>query len=270
MICTVLGGRGFIGRQLVATLKSHGFSPYCPNKIEDIGERALGVLFYCVGLTADFRDRPLATVEAHVCLLKRFLQESTFDRLIYLSSTRVYSGLHGEVSEDADLLVNPNSFSDLYNLSKIMGESLCLHSGRNTVVVRLSNVIGADFSSKNFLFDLIREACDNGNCVLHTSPDSSKDYILVKDVISALITLARHPDPKAIYNVASGQNLTNSQVCESISRVVDCHWEVSEVAPLLNFPCINVALVQQDCGLEPGDVLGVVEKLVYEYRDRKV
>jgi nucleoside-diphosphate-sugar epimerase len=270
MICTVLGARGFIGRQVAAVLQTHGFSPYCPDKVEDIGRRSLGIVFYCIGLTADFRERPLDTVEAHVCLLNRLLLEANFDRMIYLSSTRVYAGLHGIVGEGADLRVNPNSFSDLYNLSKIMGESACLHSGRDAVVVRLSNVVGSDFSSNNFLFDLIREACDNGYIILRSALESSKDYILVGDGVNALIAIAAHPAPRPIYNVASGRNLTNFQVCETIARVADCDWEVSVGAPLLDFPCINVSRAQQDLGLVSGDVLALIEKLVYQYRTTKV
>lgn len=177
MICTVLGSSGFIGKHVAAMLRTQGSSPYCPDKCEDLRGRKLGIVFYCIGLTSDFREQPLATVDAHVCLINRLLQEAIFDRIIYLSSTRVYAGLNGIVSEDAELRVNPNSFSDLYNLSKIMGESACLHSGRDAVVVRLSNVVGYDFSSNNLLFDLIRDACDKGDIILRSAPESSKDYI---------------------------------------------------------------------------------------------
>ena len=270
MICTVLGARGFIGRQVAAVLHTQGFSPYCPDKVEDIGGRSLGIVFYCIGLTADFRERPLDAVEAHVCLLNRLLREANFDRLIYLSSTRVYAGLCGLVSEDADLIVNPNDISDLYNLSKLMGESACLHSGRDAVAARLSNVVGTDFDSGNFLFDLIREACDCGVIRLRSAAESVKDYILVSDAVNALVALSMHPHPKPIYNVASGRNLSNTDICEAIAEAADCRWEVLDGAPLLEFPRIDISRSRQELGLIPVDVLGQLENLVYQYRTRKV
>lgn len=71
---TVLGGSGFIGWQLAATLRQQGEDVYVPPR--DHGarfDRPLGDVVYAVGVTADFRSRPFATVEAHVCLLRRVL-----------------------------------------------------------------------------------------------------------------------------------------------------------------------------------------------------
>lgn len=270
MTYTVLGAQGFIGKQVAAVLHQRGHTPFCPHRNEDLTSRSLGTVFYCIGLTADFRERPLDTVDAHVCILNRLLRDASFDRLIYLSSTRVYSGLHGIVSEDSSLVVNPNDFSDLYNLSKLMGESACLHSGQDVVVARLSNVVGLDFSSDNFLFDLIRDGCDDKLIHLRSAAESAKDYILVGDAVHAIVAIAEQPHPKLVYNVASGRNLSNAQVCEAIAGVEGCRWEVAASAPLLDFPIIDVSRAQQDLGLLPADVLDVLGDLVCQYRARKV
>jgi nucleoside-diphosphate-sugar epimerase len=268
---TVLGANGFIGRNLVAYLHNEGYEVWAPSRTNsNILIEPLGHVFYCIGLTADFRRRPLDTVEAHVCVLKRLLRKASFVRLIYLSSTRIYSGMNGSVNEGVSLMVNPNEFSDLYNLSKLMGESACLHCGRDAVVARLSNVVGSDFSSDNFIFELIREACEDGVIQLRAAPESVKDYVFVTDVVRSLVALAKHPNPKPVYNVASGRNLSNAQVCEAIARAGGCRWEVSANAPLLQFPQIDISLAQEELGLIPSDVLNVLKDLVIEYHSKRV
>lgn len=268
---TILGASGFVGSQLVKILNSSGVDCYVPARGDnELFKRDLGRVFYCIGLTADFRQRPLETVDAHVCILNRLLREASFDRLIYFSSTRVYAGLSGKVNEDTQLVVNPNTPADLYNISKLMGESVCLQSGRDTVIARLSNVVGSDFTSDNFIFALIREACDGKLIRLRSAVESVKDFILLKDAVQALVALGECHHPKPIYNIASGRNLSNAQICEVIAGIEHCKWEVVTGAPLLSFPDIDISRARQDLGLMPSDVLGSLEDLVCQYRERKV
>ncbi len=92
-----------------------------------------------------------------MCLLRQVMAEARFERLIYLSSTRVYGSGGGDtpVHEAMPLMVDSHSGSDLYNLSKLMGESLCLHGSQGrAMVVRLSNVIGAMMRRARISFPL--------------------------------------------------------------------------------------------------------------------
>ena len=69
-LVTVLGAGGFIGGALVARLIAEG-RPVDPVTRDDLpallsARRPAGDVIYCIGLTADFRTRPLDTAEAHV------------------------------------------------------------------------------------------------------------------------------------------------------------------------------------------------------------
>ena len=140
---TLIGGHGFIGSHLLEELKKTHWDVLVSEKNDPrLLTEELGHVFYCAGLTADFRQRPFDTVHAHVSDVASILQKSAFKSLTYLSSTRVYSGAIS-TKEDAVLQVNPTDANDLYNLSKLMGESICLQSGKNVRVVRLSNVYGS-------------------------------------------------------------------------------------------------------------------------------
>jgi len=243
-----------IGRRLVAHLRAGGDEVWAPERGDEQSfRRPLGHVIYAIGITADFRTRPLDTVQAHVCLVTQLLREADFDSLLYLSSTRVYAGA-ASGDEDAALQVRSQNPSDVYNLSKLMGESVCLASGRQAVrVVRLSNVVGGDDAeTDNFLPALWREA-QTGQIVLRSALSSAKDYIHIDDVVNLLPRIARSARD-VIYNVASGQQITHGQWVERLVALTGCIITVLPNAPEMGFVPVNVSRVCTEFGFVPRSV----------------
>lgn len=263
---TVLGASGVIGRRATAHLRATGHDVETPPRGDaTLFSRPLGHVIYAIGLTADFRCRPFDTVEAHVCLLHDVLQRASFESLLYLSSTRVYARADNG-REDAVLPVQPQDPSDLYNLSKLLGESLCLSCGRaNVRVARLSNVVGGeDENSDNFVPTLVREA-RAGRIVLQTSPDSAKDYIHIDDVAELLPRIAasgRH----RIYNVASGVTTQHAEWVAQLVKLTGCVVEVAPQAPRVDFVLIEVDHIQTEFGFTPRPVLPVLAQALQPLR----
>jgi nucleoside-diphosphate-sugar epimerase len=260
---TVLGASGFIGRNLVVHLRSQGHEVLTPARDDpSVLTEPLGHVFYCIGLTADFRSRPFDSVRAHVGVLADILQHASFTSLVYLSSTRVYAkSLHG--SEQEAVVVDSNDPSDLYNLSKLAGESLCRASKRCGVkVVRLSNVIGPDARSENFLFVLIREAL-SGRIVLQSDPTSCKDYIRIDDVVGLLPRVASEGQ-QWIYNLGSGVNLRHREIVDKLSSLTGCAVEVIPDAIAQVFPIINIDRISQEFGFVTKPILDYLPDLISE------
>ena len=250
MSFTVLGSTGFIGKALAESLIFQGHSVYSPagkgeGWLNEVLSRNLGHVFYCIGLTADFRSRPFDTVEAHVCLLRKILEYGQMDSLTYLSSTRIYEGA---ISTDELTMLQgiPANPSHLYNLSKLMGESLCLSSGRKTKVVRLSNVYGQDMEDKNFLSEVLKESASTGRIRFETSSKSSKDFISLQEVVRLLPRIAI--DGKfEIYNLARGKNTTNAEIAELLNQSgVEISF-ADESAEWI-FPNISIQRLQAEFG----------------------
>ena len=127
-------------------------------------------------MTSNFREKPFETIRSHICLLLEILGNADFDSFVYLSSTRVYSRATGS-HEDTVLGAAPTDPEDLYNLSKMMGESICLSPILNNVkIIRLSNVYGSDFKSNNFIFSIIRDAVNSKkiDCIVEVEPNSKQ------------------------------------------------------------------------------------------------
>ena len=267
---TVLGAPGFIGSHLAAGLRALGHECMTPNRDElDHLPGDLGHVFYCIGLTADFRVRPFDTVRAHVGVLADILERATFQSLLYISSTRVYAGSNSG-AEDSLLCAHPPNPNDLYNLSKMTGECLCFATGHAAVrVARVSNVYGDDFSSDNFLASLIRDAVDNGHLRLETSLESNKDYVGMKDLVfllPAITTSGRY----RVYNVASGRNISHRELVSELQRASGCSFSVCEDAPVLQFPTVHVQRIKEEFGFAAGSLLEELPGLVQAYRKQRV
>lgn len=207
---------------------------------------------YCIGLTADFRNRPWDTVDAHVGILRHLLAKGHFASLTYLSSTRVYLGSNAG-HEDAPLTVRPEAPDQLYNLSKLMGESLChaAHRPEKPVrVVRLSNVVGGDLNSDNFIYALLREALATGTIQLNSSLDSAKDYIALPDVTRMLEHIASHGQARC-YNLASGQQTRHGEIVQAIATLTGARVSVAADAPRMDFPAIDIRRLREEFGFAP-------------------
>jgi nucleoside-diphosphate-sugar epimerase len=263
---TVLGSQGFIGRHVVHELQQLGLPYFAPPREEPLSGTPLGDVIYCIGLTADFRSRPFETVEAHVVKLRDVLEGSDLDSLLYLSSTRVYGVRDEKAHEDDAIFASPGQADDLYNISKVMGESLTLNCGRPARVARLSNVYGPDFDSDNLLPSLIREAVGNHTVMFQTSRDSCRDYVAVTDVARLLVEIALRGQQR-IYNIACGTNVTNLQLGELLGRVTGCDVSFAADASRIAYPPIGVARIREEFGFHAPDSLDGIEQLVRLYVD---
>lgn len=258
---TVLGAQGFIGSRLVAHLRDEGHSVSAPPRHADWSGGHLGHVLYAIGVTHDFRSRPFDTVAAHVSRLAELLATGQFDSLVYLSSARVYQGLSGTVDESTNLLVNSTRPDDLYNLSKLTGESLALASGRPVRVVRLSNVYDPADRSDAFLPSVLRAVAEHGALTLRTGPGSTRDYVSLRDVVSLLPRIALH-GRQDVYNVTYGANLSHSQLAAQLQAFTGCQVSYSTAAADAVMPRISNRRIVDEFGFRPPALLDDLPQLL--------
>jgi nucleoside-diphosphate-sugar epimerase len=263
---TVIGATGFIGSALTGHLQHLGHEVFAPARgSSDLFRVPLGHVIYAAGITADFRTRPFDTLRANLGLLSDVLERSGFASLLYLSSTRLYR--HAATSDEiAAICVRPEDAEDLYDLTKLTAEALCHASKRDGVrVARISNVVGRNFQSRTFLIALIREACETGEIALHTAPESTKDYVLLEDVVGVLPAIAVD-GRQACYNVGSGSALTHAQVLTPIIQATGARVRVDAGAARITSPAADITRLQGDFDYRPSPVLSRIADLVTDYR----
>ncbi len=263
---TILGAGGFVGSHLVRHLRARGIGCSTPTRADEASlfERPLGDVIYCIGLTADYRDRPFDTVDAHVSLLNRILHQANFASLVYLSSTRLYDGNGPIAREEDDLTLNPLNPRHLYDLSKALGEAMCFRcSEQNVRVARLSCVYSEDLSADNFIHSVIKRALTEARITLETQLDIARDYVHMEDVCRSLIGIARH-GRRPIYNVASGVNVSNRDLLPMVQVCTGCHIEVVEATERISevLPIIDITALRSDLTVTPRRIEETLATLV--------
>lgn len=266
---SVFGFNGFIGSNMVDFLRNQKIEcdEIDPNDPQ-VFEKNLGHVIYCIGVTGDFRKKPFDTVEAHVCLLSKILKQCKFDSFLYLSSTRIYYNSITTDEDNVQIITNPNKFEDIYNISKIMGESLCLASNKQNIrIARLSNVVGDNVKTDNFLTSLIHDAVINKKIILHTTVESEKDYVFVNDVVEILSKIALEGKNK-IYNIASGENIKVKEIIEELIKNVNCEVCFSSDSNENIFPKINIKKITEEFNYKPTPILNKITKIIKKYQKK--
>lgn len=215
--------------------------------------RPAGHVIDCIGLTGDFRSRPLETAEAHVGLVARCLAELRFQSFLLLSSTRVYSRAN-TTQEDTALPTLPSDPSDLYNVTKLAGEALCLTNQRPDIrVVRLSNVYGTDMPAGTFLGQVLREGQNSGEVVFRQSATSAKDYVSLSSVVRLLPAIATDGRDR-LYNLAAGGNTSHATIADRLTELIGWRTRFGADAPTLWNRPINTARLTAEFGPTSSDL----------------
>jgi len=259
---TVLGASGFIGSHIVNFLRAGKIDHYAPSRNDDLTQKHLGDIIYCIGLTADFRSKPFETVEAHVCYLSRVLQFNNFNSLTYLSSSRVYINCkEKEVDESAIIPVNPLDGNELYTLTKLTGERLCLSSGKKIKIVRLSNVYGENMNADNFFQQIVRSITGQGSLTLNTTLSSAKDYIHIDDAVKLTVQIASS-GKETLYNVASGINTTNEQIINELKKHFSFSVNVAATGKEIIFPAITIGKIKTEFNYVPKNIIQDIHQII--------
>lgn len=216
MIITVVGSSGFLGKSIVKYFREVGAVVYEVGR-DTILDKDInyGVVFYCAGVTAGYREKSREVIEAHIVKLFVWFQEIQFEHFVYFSSSRVYQGNESSDEEMSYMLV---SLDDLYNQSKLIGERVCLSYAKSVTVLRVSNVVGYEPFSPYFIWDIMRRA-KNDSCVqLMESKSAGRDYIDL-DTFLTVMHLVSHRRISGIYNLSSGSIMQNVDLLSVLSEI---------------------------------------------------
>lgn len=235
---TVFGAAGYVGSALVESLRRSGADVIAVTR-DTIAQTPadLGHAVYAIGLTSDFRSKPVETVQAHVVCLADLLSSKDFTSFTYLSSTRLYKS-ERTTDELTSIAASSVDADGIYTLSKLLGEALTFRlAGDRGRVCRLSNVYGGNDRSSNFLTSILADARSRRSVWIIQAPASTKDYIHIDDACRAIAAVAVQ-GMEPIYNVASGQNTSHRQIADQLGKAgVSVEFGSG---PIVSFEPINV------------------------------
>lgn len=210
LMITIVGANGYLGKNLLNFFLNHGYKVYGFNKHDSICPRThYGTVIYCAGVSINFNQRVFETLEAHVLLLKKWLEAPKFEKFIYISSSRLYNQLEIGI-ENIETLFMP--VNDIYNQTKLIAENLCLNSQKQAIILRLSNVISYNPLSKYFLWNFFQHIKYKKKIIIEESNNSSRDYLPVTDFLNIIRLIEKNKEINGLFNLSSSINITHQNL----------------------------------------------------------
>jgi UDP-glucose 4-epimerase len=254
--CLVLGGRGFIGSHLVEGLLEQGFQVRCfgrshdvsltnnacsPNKhLEifegdlmseaDLSEALTGcdLCFHLISTTQpkSSNEDPLFDVESNLAgtikLLKQAVKAGT-KKIIFTSSGGTVYGVPVQTPIPEE---HPNNPTCSYGITKLAIEKYLslFHTlyGLEYGILRISNPFGErqrTQASQGAVAVFLSKALRNEEIEIWGDGSVVRDYIYIKDVISALISVSKYSGPEHIFNIGSGSGMSINELLNAIENI---------------------------------------------------
>lgn len=189
--------------------------------LESITENSTVIYFPGYAQPAKFMASPGSLFDLNITTLKRIAEKSP-KRLFYSSTTEIYTGLSGKVSEDSHTVSAPSHPRGAYIESKRSGEAILAHcSSPNTRAVSFRIALATPPShipgDKRILSDIVASALDANVVQLKGGWDSIRQYQWGPMCI-AKILYAGFFGSKNLYNIAGGESITLNHLAESVAR----------------------------------------------------
>ena len=152
-------------------------------------------------------------------------------KVIFMSSIAVYSDLNNLPWRE-DQRISPQTF---YALSKITGEHLCEMYARRGLcytIFRCGIVLGK--TKDHRMADIFMErAANRDTIVLNGECKARRDFIYVKDVVSALLWAVSRDGDNEVFNLGSGNAYTNLEIALAANKAfgndkIEYHSEIPE------------------------------------------
>jgi len=178
-------------------------------------------------------SNPETTIAANVCGLLNVLEacaNSNVEKLCFASSCSIY-GECPILPKVETFLPDPKS---PYAITKLDGEYYCdLYNNLNklnTVCLRFFNVFGPrQDPTSNYaaaIPNFINKALQNESLTIYGDGLQTRDFIYVKDIVSAIDTVLFNNSAKGVFNVGTEHSLTILTIAEQIKTLTNSRSEI--------------------------------------------
>jgi dTDP-4-dehydrorhamnose reductase len=142
-----------------------------------------------------------------------YLKNNPKCKLIYFSSSYVYSGLNKKIANEKDK-VNPKHN---FGIAKVFFENLIFKNHKNSIILRLSSVFGEGKAFfPNTIYNFAKESLKDKKLTIWSSGNRKLQYILIDDVVKSVIKIF-FAKP-GIYNLGGKDYISIKKVSKKIAN----------------------------------------------------
>ena len=142
------------------------------------------------------------------------LKKTKNAKLIYFSSSYIYSGHQGDIAVNEETVLSP---VHNFGLAKLFFEKLINREYNNSIIYRLSSVYGdGNYLHPNVIRNMADDAINNKLITLWGQGKRKMQYIYIKDVIKH--TLLSGVLPSGVYNLCGDNYLSVKETAKIIAK----------------------------------------------------
>lgn len=249
MKAAITGATGLIGRELTAELEKNGIDFICLSRTEQESKRFFSTDYSLENLAEILQGvdtvvhlaaiRGGNTTQGYVAysenevltenILKAMTQAGV-KKIIFLSSISVYSDVNMLPWSEEQ---NPEPIN-FYGLSKLICEHLCFQyekKGIKSLVFRCAHVLG--YEEKGYMLEIfMKNAYNKKMLTVKGRSVAEREFIYVKDVAKVLCFALSRPEMTSVFNLGTGESLTNLEVAEKINAVFNNDGNIEYLSAL--------------------------------------
>jgi nucleoside-diphosphate-sugar epimerase len=279
----LLGGTGYIGSRLYRYLASRGMAVDTvdlelrgnrvnPDNIkmdyqyltaQFLSGYGTVVLLAAHANVAQSLQDPYGAFENNLVKFANLISKLSGQRLIYASSSSVYSGVGGQVVDESWSTFN---FVNMYDFTKYACDAVSQMLYGNFYALRFGTVCGA---SENLRLDLmINRMVWSGltqRRVNVSNPQVRRPILGIEDLCRAVELIVRGADRPGIYNLCSF-NTTVAEVGRVVADILGCDVQQGAASPTYDFSMENGKIALEYGFRAEESVPTIVEGLVRLHR----
>jgi nucleoside-diphosphate-sugar epimerase len=224
----VTGAEGFIGRNLVRTLKARGLTVKAASRSHgNVEDRSFWetlpparLVYHLAGRSyvPDSWLNPGAFTSANVVGTQNGLEWCKRNGARFILASAYVYGIPERLPIREDDSIRPNN---PYALSKRLAEQVCEffaeHDKMDVSVLRLFNVYGPG-QRQDFLIPTLLSQILSGSEIKVMDLEPRRDFVFIEDVVDAFVSAMDAPGGFHCVNIGSGQSLSVAEIIEALQR----------------------------------------------------
>ena len=233
----VLGSSGFVGSHVASQAEVKGFEVLgistrdidllAPESVAALSSvlRVGDSVVYSAAIAPARNASEVAANLTMTCNFTKASEEVGIKQLVVVSSDAVYGSASGVVTEKT--VCAPDSLHGVMSL----GRELACEGLKTDIstIVRLSPVYGLGDTHNSYGPNrFARQALGDGEITVFGGGEAGRDHVAVDDVADVIVGCIKQDEP-GVFNVASGQMRTFSQIAELICSVAPSDVDVVQV-----------------------------------------